>query len=58
MRFRVTPWIIFLMLLYQVNISPKVFSLKVNVIAQLEFKLANYEVRVQHVNHYAMGTLL
>ena len=28
-------------------------SLKVNAIAWLEFELGNYDVAVQHVNHYA-----
>ena len=32
---------------------PKGISPKVNVIAWLEFELAYYDVKVQHVNHYA-----
>ena len=37
---------------------PKVISLKVNIIAQLEFELTNYDVAVQHISHYAMRTPL
>ena len=31
----------------------KGISLKVNVKVQVEFKLAYYDVTVQHINHYA-----
>ena len=34
---------------------PERISLKVNVIAQLEFEPAYFEVSVQHLNHYATG---
>ena len=30
-------------------------NLKVNVIAQIEFKLAYCNVAVQHINHFPMG---
>ena len=30
---------------------------KVNVMVQLEFELAYYNVAVQHISHYAMATL-
>ena len=33
-------------------------SPKVNIVAWLEFELAYYNVSLQHVNHYAMGTSL
>ena len=29
-----------------------------NVIAQLEFELVNCDIAVQHISHYATGTLL
>ena len=35
----------------------KSIRLKVNMLVQLEFQLAYYDVAVQHVNRYAMGTL-
>ena len=38
-----------------VHSFPKDTSPKVNVIAQLEFELAYYNVAVQHVSHYATG---
>ena len=38
-----------------VHTFPKGISPKVNVIVQLEFELAYYDVAVQHVSHYAMG---
>ena len=31
---------------------PKGISLKVNIIVQLEFKLTNYIITVQHISHY------
>ena len=34
----------------------KGISPKVNVIALLEFKLAYFEARVQHLSHYTIGT--
>ena len=34
---------------------PWLISLKVNIIAQLEFELTHYDVAVQYVRHYAMG---
>ena len=34
---------------------PKSISLKVNVIAWLEFELTVYKVAVQHISHYATG---
>ena len=37
---------------------PMEISPKVNVIAQLDFELANYDVAVQHVSHYTTKTLL
>ena len=30
-------------------------SSKVNIIAQLEFELAYYDIEIQHVIHYATG---
>ena len=39
-----------------IRILTKGISLKVGVIAWLEFELAYYDVAVQHVNHYATGT--
>ena len=41
-----------------VSIFPKGISLKVNVIARLEFELASYDVAVQLVNDYASGISL
>ena len=35
----------------EVNPFPKGISLKVNIIMQLEIKLAYYEVAVQHFSH-------
>ena len=32
-------------------------SLKVNIIAQLKFELAYYDVTVQQVSHFTLGTL-
>ena len=32
--------------------------MKVNVITWVEFKLTYYDVAIQQINHYAMGTLL
>ena len=40
-----------------VHAFPKGINPKVNVIAQLEFELAYYDVAVQYVSHYAMETL-
>ena len=40
-----------------VQAFPKRIHLKVTMIAQLDFKLAYFEVTVQHFNHYAIGTL-
>ena len=34
---------------------PKGISPKVNAIAQPEFKLAYYDVAIQHIIHYAIG---
>ena len=34
----------------------KGISPKVNVIVQLQFKLANYDVTIQHISHYMMKT--
>ena len=39
----------------RVQTFPKSICPKVNVIAQVEFELANYDVKVQYVNHYATG---
>ena len=39
-----------------VHAFPKGISLKVNVIAWLEFELTYYDVTVQHVSHIAMET--
>ena len=36
----------------------KSISLKVNVIAQLEFELNYFQAIVQHFSHYTMGTSL
>ena len=35
---------------------PKGISQKVNIIAQLEFRLGYYDGTVQHIIHSAMGT--
>ena len=35
---------------------PKIICLKVIILVGLEFEHAYYEVTIQHVNHYAMGT--
>ena len=35
---------------------PKGISPKMNVIARLEFEFASYNVTVQHVNYYTVGT--
>ena len=39
------------------NIFPKGIWLKVKVQAWLEFELAYYDVAVNYVSHYAMGTI-
>ena len=39
-----------------VHTFPKGISLKFNVIVRLEFKIAYYDVAVQHVSYYATGT--
>ena len=39
-----------------VHTFPKDTSLKVNIIAQLEFELTYYNITVQHISNYAMGT--
>ena len=36
----------------------KDISLKVNVIVQLEFELIHYNIAVQYMSHYGMGTPL
>ena len=36
---------------------PKGISPKINVIVLLEFELTYYDIAVQHITHYAMGTL-
>ena len=41
-----------------VHAFPKGISPKVNIIARLEFELANFEVAVQRVNHYTLVILL
>ena len=41
-----------------VHAFPKGVSSKVNVIAQPEFELSNYNVAVQHLSHYATGTVI
>ena len=42
----------------KVQTFAKGISLKVNATVWLKFELAYFEVIVQHVNHYAIGTLL
>ena len=42
----------------RVHAFPKYISLKVNLIAQLEFELAYYDVVVPHINPYTMGDSL
>ena len=42
----------------ELHTVPKYISPKVNVKGQSEFELANDDVTVQHVSHYAMGTYL
>ena len=42
----------------KVHTFPKGINPKVNVIARLEFRLANYDVAVQHVNQCAVETVL
>ena len=37
---------------------PKGFSLKMNLIVRLEFKLAYFEAAVQYLSHYATKTPL
>ena len=39
----------------EVHTFPKGICLKMNVITQMEFELAYYDVAVQHNSHYAMG---
>ena len=41
-----------------VDIFPNSISLKVNVIARIEFELAYYDVAIQPLKHYATGTSL
>ena len=38
------------------NPFPNDISPKVNIIAQLEFELTHYNVVVQHISHYNIGT--
>ena len=40
----------------EVNNFAKGINPKVNVIVRLEFELAYYDVTVQHISQYAMGT--
>ena len=42
----------------KVHAFPQSISSEVNIIVQLEFKLAYYNVEVQHISHYAMRTPL
>ena len=37
------------------SVTVKGISPKMNIIAQLEFELAYYNVTVQHISHYIMG---
>ena len=39
-----------------IHILPEGIGPKVNMIARLEIELANHNVTVQHINHYAMDT--
>ena len=41
-----------------VRTFPKRICLKVNVIAQLQFEIANHNVAVQHVSHYTSASPL
>ena len=40
------------------NTFLKVINPKVNIIVQLEFELAYYDVTVQHINYYTMWTIV
>ena len=42
----------------EVHAFPKSITLKVNLIARLEFELTYYNVAVQHISNYATSTLL
>ena len=41
----------------EVHILPKGITLKVNVIAQIEFKLAFFEAAVKHFSHYTQNEI-
>ena len=42
----------------KVHTLPNIVSLKVNVIASLEFEHINYDVLIQHANHYVTWVLI
>ena len=54
------PWrtaVYYLTLNKGVHMFPKSVSVKVNLIARLEFKLTYFEATIQYFSHYSMRTL-